>query len=257
MVENGYTVYSHTTPSAKIYFGITKQKAIDRWSNGVGYKRQPHFYNAIKKYGWENIAHTILFSGLSKQEAQEKEAELITLHDTTNPALGYNISTGGECGASGVRRSEETKRKLSIANKGKTMSEEAKLKIGKANKGKVVSRETRLKQAIANKGQIVSDETRMKLSKAMRGKKRPPVTDETRIKLSLALKGKTNRMGVYGRKIACVNIETGKEMVFENILEALYYVKTNVYPLACSKSIYEYCRCERNGYKHRWRYEKK
>lgn len=29
MVENGYTVYSHTTPSAKIYFGITKQKAID------------------------------------------------------------------------------------------------------------------------------------------------------------------------------------------------------------------------------------
>jgi hypothetical protein len=255
MVGFEYNVYSHTSPSGKKYIGITKQKPEHRWSNGDGYKRHPYFYNAIKKHGWDKMEHVVLFTGLSEQEAKEKEINLIALYDTTNPKLGYNISIGGESGAKGLVHSEKTRRKLSMINKGKTMSEEAKLKIGIANKGKIVSKETRLKQSIANKGQTVSQETRKKLSEAMTGKQRPPCSEETRERLSKAMKGKSNREGKYMRKIACTNNETGEELKFDNISDALFYIKDNVYPSACKKSIYEYCRREINGYKHKWRYE--
>ena len=49
--ERNYTVYKHTSPSGKIYIGMTCQKPKDRWGkDGNGYKGQP-FYNAIQKYG--------------------------------------------------------------------------------------------------------------------------------------------------------------------------------------------------------------
>lgn len=52
---SGYTVYKHTCPNGKVYIGITKRNVEKRWLNGKGYERQPHFYNAILKYGGDNI----------------------------------------------------------------------------------------------------------------------------------------------------------------------------------------------------------
>lgn len=60
-----YVVYKHTTPSGKVYVGITGQKPARRWQNGYGYKDNEHFYRAIRKYGWENIKHEIVCAGLS------------------------------------------------------------------------------------------------------------------------------------------------------------------------------------------------
>ena len=54
-----YSVYKHTFPNGKVYIGITSQKPEDRWSKGKGYQRQPLIYNAINKYGWDNIVHKI------------------------------------------------------------------------------------------------------------------------------------------------------------------------------------------------------
>jgi group I intron endonuclease len=88
-----------------------------RWgSNGCAYTKSQYFAKAIAKYGWKNIRHEILFTGLSKEEAEEKEIELIALHDLTNHANGYNISAGGG-GTVGVKASEETRRKLSDSHK--------------------------------------------------------------------------------------------------------------------------------------------
>lgn len=72
-----YTVYIHTSPIGKVYIGITKMNPIRRWANGLGYKNCSHFFNAILKYGWDNIRHEILFTGLSKEEAEQKEIEFI------------------------------------------------------------------------------------------------------------------------------------------------------------------------------------
>ena len=57
---NNWTVYMHITPNNKKYIGITSQIPNKRWRNGKGYKKCL-FLNAIKKYGWGNIKHEILF----------------------------------------------------------------------------------------------------------------------------------------------------------------------------------------------------
>lgn len=64
--------------------------------------------------------------------------------------------------------SEETKRKLSEANKGKIISEEQRVKISAAMKGKHVSPNTEFKkgQEAWNKGKTHSEETRQKMKEA-------------------------------------------------------------------------------------------
>lgn len=92
-----YLVYRHTNlVNNKIYIGITQQNAEKRWSRGHGYQRQPHFRDAIKKYGWNNFKHEVLFDNLSKEEAIEKEIELIAKYKSNDREYGYNISKGGE-----------------------------------------------------------------------------------------------------------------------------------------------------------------
>lgn len=97
---NKYIVYKHTSPTGKSYIGITNRNPIYRWANGKGYIGQPKFYNAIQKYGWDNIKHEILFSDLNKKEACGKEIELIKKYNSIKN--GYNVSTGGECTHSGA-----------------------------------------------------------------------------------------------------------------------------------------------------------
>jgi len=70
-----WIVYEHISPSGKVYIGITCQKPEKRWKRGAGYVRtdnhQPLFANAILKYGWDNIEHKIVATGLTKKEAAE------------------------------------------------------------------------------------------------------------------------------------------------------------------------------------------
>lgn len=109
--------------------GITMQKPQHRWGrNGSGYKKNKHFYGAIQKYGWDNFEHIILFENLQPTEAYEKEQELILLYKSNIKEYGYNHSIGGEVGSLGFEMSEEAKKKISIANKGKKLSDEAKEK---------------------------------------------------------------------------------------------------------------------------------
>ncbi len=133
MINNeNYTVYKHTSPNNKVYIGITSVKPERRWgSNGIGYKTQM-FYRAIQKYGWDNFKHEILYSGLSKEDAEQKEIELISLYQSNNSIYGYNIDNGGN---SKGKVSELTREKISKANKGKSLSEETKRKLSEAAKG--------------------------------------------------------------------------------------------------------------------------
>lgn len=110
-----YTVYKHTSPSGKVYIGITSRKPEVRWGNGRNYVDNEYFTRAINKYGWDNIEHEILFAGLSKEDAERKEIELIKEYRSTDRAFGYNIENGGS--ALG-KHSEYTKQKISESLKG-------------------------------------------------------------------------------------------------------------------------------------------
>lgn len=110
-----YSVYKHTTPSGKVYIGITSKPVEERWLNGRGYARNEHFWNAIKKYGWENIEHHVLATGLSKEEASEVEKMYIALYRSHEIKHGYNLTEGGE---TGIVHTMESRRKLSESRKG-------------------------------------------------------------------------------------------------------------------------------------------
>ena len=90
-----YTVYMHITPNNKVYIGITKQEPKKRWNSGYGYIQNKYFFNAILKYGWNNIEHKILFTNLTKEEAEQKEIEFIAFYKSNNRNYGYNIEKGG------------------------------------------------------------------------------------------------------------------------------------------------------------------
>lgn len=115
MDKNNYVVYRHTSPSSKVYIGITCQKPEKRWYNGNGYKDNPKFYNAIQKYGWNNFKHEILFSGLNEISAKLIEKDLIYYYKKQNKS--YNITDGGD-GTKGITLSEETRKKMSDSKKG-------------------------------------------------------------------------------------------------------------------------------------------
>lgn len=157
-----WTVYVHIVPKElsgydwdKYYFGITSRKVSDRWKNGNGYKQCKLFWNAVKKYGWNNIIHEILFENVETENAKRIEKICISLYKSNNPKYGYNISAGGD-GITGIRRygesnsfygkrhTEETRRKMSENHKdcfgennsmyGKTHSDEVKIKISESKK---------------------------------------------------------------------------------------------------------------------------
>ena len=196
MEEKTYSVYMHVSPSKKVYIGITKRKPKYRWDNGHGYPSNMHFTNAIKKYGWDNFQHIILYSNISENEAKEKEIELIAKYNATNPQYGYNITLGGESG-NGYKHTEDAKRRISQAEKGrpspmkgKRHTDETKAKISYSlkhttkprRKGFHLSEETRKKISEKNKGikKPKSREHAMKISKAKLGTK---LSDETKAKM--------------------------------------------------------------------------
>ena len=187
MTNDYYYVYMHVnTINQKKYIGLTSKIPSKRWGkNGSGYRynKQPAFNRAIEKYGWDSFEHVVLFEGLSKEEACEKEIEYIEKYKTQDPEFGYNIQPGGQLGNLGLEFSEETKQKISDAHKGKKLSEEHKRKISESCKGHKPGHHTeeglrRLREF--NTGKIMSEETKKKISESLTGIKRSPETLQKR-----------------------------------------------------------------------------
>jgi hypothetical protein len=89
----------------------------------------------------------------------KKEIGWIAFYKADNPQYGYNISKGGP--GTGYSPSEETRRKISAANKGKPA-------WSKGRTG-VYTNEQLKRMSEAQKGRILTDEHRHKLSAAHMG----------------------------------------------------------------------------------------
>lgn len=170
----------HTFPNKKVYIGITRTEPHKRWCNGNGYKTQQRMARAIKKYGWDNIKHEILFENLSKDDAQKKEIELIAQYRSTDGKYGYNVDYGGNLKGP---VSKETRIKISQSNLGKEIPLEVRRKISQTTKGK----------RAYWYGRKHTEKTKKLISENRKGKGRQiPFTDERREKISQAQLGNQN-----------------------------------------------------------------
>lgn len=148
-----FYVYIHLFPNGKRYVGKTTLTPKMRWKSGWGYKTQRLMWNAIKKYGWENIVHQVIECE-TEGETNYLERYLIAYYDTTNHDKGYNCSTGGEKSGTGCRRTDAEKEHLRQINTGKKMSPEAIAKTVASITGRPLSEEHRRKLSVSHKGKI-------------------------------------------------------------------------------------------------------
>lgn len=188
-----YFVYLHNNKiNNKKYIGITKQKPENRWGlNGYNYNSSPYFYVAIQKYGWDNFEHIILYKNLTKEEACEKEIELINKYKTQNKKYGYNIMEGGIAPS----LPKEVKDKLSEALKG-----------NQNGKGHPCDINKRRKISEAQKGRKLTEEHKRKLSLA--ASKRHVICSDKKKKL-------LSQNYPYKKKIYCIETNTIYDSVQE------------------------------------------
>ena len=142
-----------------------------------------------------------LKQNLTEGEAFKHEIYMIAVLGRIDLGTGilHNRTDGGD-GVSGYIPSEETRKKISVATKGKnhpmygkTLSDETKRKISEKTRGKKIkpfTEEHRRKLSVASKN--LSEETRKKLSDVNRGENNPnygkTASEETKRKMSEAHK---------------------------------------------------------------------
>lgn len=210
-----YVVYRHTSPSGYVYIGQTCNIERRFGKRGLNYIGCHIFYNAIKKYGWNNFKHEILFEHLTKNEADEIERKLISHYKKIG--VSYNIADGGG-GVAGIKWSADSRAKASKSAKNRckdplevrrlvknlkknTLSEESRKRISEKNSGKNNpmygkhrSEEVKKKISEKLKGRHLSEETKDKISLYLKEHGHPMQgrhhTEETKNKISIATKGR-------------------------------------------------------------------
>ena len=185
----GYVYKITNTVNNKSYIGISihepEKRRIRDHLSGRGNRV---IANAVKKYGLDAFTYEVLEANVFDEFLPDLEVAYIANYNTVAPN-GYNLDAGG----SHKTFSEETRRKMSEAHKGKKPSPETRRKMSEAHKNP--SEETRRKMSERQKGRKLSKETRRKISKANKGKTR---SEEHCRKLSEARKGKNHPF--YGKK---------------------------------------------------------
>lgn len=171
MQTNNFVLYKHTSPTGKVYIGITCQNPTARWRGGLGYRHNGHFFNAIMRYGWENFKHEILYEGMTRAEACQKEKELIAEYRSTDERYGYNLTIGGD-GCPGAVKTEEFRQGQSEKTRLLWCDPEYREHMVEVHKGKKQSQETIDKRRNSYLiGHPVSEKTKQKARERATGNK--------------------------------------------------------------------------------------
>lgn len=160
--------------NGKTYIGQHRYKDLNDDYMGSGKRLRA----AQAKYGIENFKKEILVFNVSKKEHIDLLEKTFIAAERKKVGVEncYNITDGGVGGTSKGKHwklSEETKRKMSEAKKGRKLSEEHRRKLSEAKKGKKhspLSEEIKRKISEANKGKQHSGEWKKMMSEAKKGK---------------------------------------------------------------------------------------
>ncbi len=186
-IKGVYEIFN--TVNGKRYIGSSVNIKI-RWRGHTatlksGKSQSIKLQNAWNKYGEQSFKFNIVevVDG-NKEILYKREQYWMDFYDSVKN--GYNMCPASGSVA-GIKRSEETKAKLSKAITGKQHSEETKHKISESRKLKTISEETRRRMSEAQKGRKHSLETREKISNSAKGRL---FSDDTKEKLSERNTGK-------------------------------------------------------------------
>ena len=172
------------TQTDKCYIG-SAVKIERRWNEHKNLLQKNSHHSRYLQRSWnKHGADSFLFEVLEhvddKQDLIPREQHYMDLYESYHREKGYNICpTAHSC--LGRIHSEETKRKMSTAHKGRKFTAETRERM-------------RLSSIERWKKSSVSDETKRKMSEAHKGltpwNKGVPQTEETKKKISDALKGR-------------------------------------------------------------------
>lgn len=144
---------------------------------------------AIKKYGRHNFKKTILETCRTLEELNSREVYWLQLLDCKNSKEYYNATDTVTPCRLGVALTEEHRKKISQASKGKVMppkSQEAiqrQVETKKRNGKNRHSEETRQKMSLASKGKPKSQQHKIAMSQCRIGKKTQPCSEEKKKKI--------------------------------------------------------------------------
>lgn len=192
-----------------------------RYQKHLKYNKDNPLFNDRIKYLQEkniDIPISIVFQSEIEKDVFEVEELLIELLGRRLAGTGplYNITKGG---AGGYTPSEETRKKIGIGNRGKSVSEETKIKMSVSAKGKPKSAEQKRKISESLKGNIPWNKGKTKIysEETIEKMQNKIFSDESRKKMSLAQKGKVQteehkRKNSESNKGRVVSDETRRKM---------------------------------------------
>jgi hypothetical protein len=176
--DRSFYVYLHTRVDTGAVFYVGKGKKKRAW-NASRFHRNEHWQRVVAKSGGFLVSFQKQF--LSEKEAFDLEIKTIKYFKSIGICL-CNQTDGGD-GTTGWIRTEECKRKIGNAHRGKTISEEVKKKIS---------------ESVKKCGYVHSEEARKKMSNSRLGKKNAlgyKHTEEWRNAMSKRLMGNKSRLG--------------------------------------------------------------
>jgi group I intron endonuclease len=172
-----YLIYKMTNMlNNKIYIGMHKTDNMNDGYRGSGKALK----NAIKKYGISNFKYEVIEVLSSEEEMIKKEQEIVT-EEFCSRIDTYNIMPGGLFGSkerngltfANRKHTDDTKRKIGAASKGRFFSEESRKKMSENNfarrdperqKQHAIERG---KQTAAKRKYAPNNETNIKVSKTL------------------------------------------------------------------------------------------
>lgn len=106
-----HVIYSIDFPNGKKYIGQTtnlEKRIFNHKKSSKKPRSNLLLYNAINKYGWENLKITKIVNCIT-EDVDELEKLYIEKFKTINKQFGYNLDSGGQ---SNKKHSPTTKRKI-------------------------------------------------------------------------------------------------------------------------------------------------
>jgi group I intron endonuclease len=189
----------------KVYIGLTTigfEKRFKRHLREARSHSNRALSRAIRKYGKANFEIIPILTCFNKLDLDFYEKYFIQLFESYKKINGYNLTLGGEGG-----KFSEERLKTHMQNRVYKHSEETKTKISKANKGQKWTPEQRMKYDAAMAKRIHP--------KPMLGKTHSEVT---RKKFSEYRNGKP--FPQKNKPIKLIHRQTGEEFIFESVNQA-------------------------------------